>query len=111
MRNIILVLLAILLMGLGFAYYQYNKPHQNIEQSEAEITMSASEIFAAFSNEEVAANEKFLDKLVLVSGVVQSVSQNESGVIQVVLDSGDEFGGVICELDPLTEHKRTDFEI
>ena len=72
--------------------------------------MTASELYDSFENNESGANEKYLDKIVEVSGTVLESKTNDEGIFSVTLEGGGMLGGVICQLDELSEHERTSFE-
>lgn len=107
-KTILIGILALGAIGAVTAYFMYNKPHKNMEKAAADLAIEAAALFQAFQSDEQAANAQYLDKVVQVSGVVKSVSQ-EGGKTSVTLDSGDEMAGVVCELDELSQHARTDF--
>lgn len=108
MKRTLLVVLLLVLIGAFVGYKMYNKPHENIENATADLKISAEQLFKEFETDENAANEKYLDKLVQVSGTVLSADTDENGNTKVILDSGGMFG-VVCQLDELSEHKRTTF--
>jgi hypothetical protein len=103
------VLLPLLIIGGGFAYYLYNKPHKNMEQASADLSIAADQLFKAFSEDEAAANTAYLNKVVQVSGKVRSSSLDENGNPSVVLESGDELSGVVCQMDELSKDQRKEF--
>lgn len=109
MKRIIIIILAIALVGGIIAYQMYNKPHKDMTSAESDISIEASELLKAFETDESAANQQYNDKVIAVSGKVADVS-NEDGIVKVTLDAGNPLGGVICQLDELSEHDRTDFE-
>ena len=105
-----LIVTVILILGAGiFGYLQWNKPHEDISAAKSDITISANELLTAFQTGEEAANAKYNDKVVEVTGAVREVTQTE-GVTIVRLDAGDSMDGVTCELDADVKHKRTDFK-
>lgn len=108
MKKTILYLLISVLAGAGVAYYMYNKPVEGAGSMNTDFKIQSSELFAEFEKDETASNTKFLDKVIEVSGTVQSV-KTEEGKTSVVLDGGMMFG-IICELDPNADHKRTEFK-
>ncbi len=101
--------LVLAVIGLGTGFYLWNKPHENMNRAKADMAISAPELFSAFSDDEAAANEKYLDKVIEVTGTVASFSTSPEGLMKVTLDSGDEMFGVICQMDELTEHSRREF--
>ena len=111
MKKYLYVLLLLGIAALAVGYKVYNKPHQNIAASKADITMNAQDLFGAFADDETTANEKYLDKLIAVSGIVKEVNVEEEGMTSVTLETTDETFGIICQMDNLTKHKRTNFQI
>ena len=109
MKKIITIGLLLAVVGAGVGFMIYNKPHQNMQSAKSDFKMTAAELFSDFETNENAANEKYLDKLIELNGTVQSISEEENKV-SITLDAGGMLGGVICQLDELSEHKRTNFE-
>ena len=110
MRKILLIGGVLAIGAAVVAYLIYNKPHQNMDRATADIQITASELLSAFEADESAANAKFLDKIVAVTGEVRETSTTEEGVTTIVLDTGSAMSGIVCELDTLTEHPKTDFQ-
>jgi hypothetical protein len=98
-RRIWLVVLLILAAGVLTGYLILNKPHPKAEDQTG-IAIKSTELFASFKNDEAAANKKYLNKVIAVSG--QLVSSEKNGVGQTVAvllgDTGDDLlaGGVMC---------------
>lgn len=110
MKNIFKYGLLLALIGAGIGVYLWNKPHENMDRAKTDVQISASELFTAFAENEAQANETYLDKVIAVTGKVREVSNSPEGITKVTLDSGDEMFGVICQLDELSDHQRTDFQ-
>lgn len=104
-----MLILGICLIGLAIGIALWNKPHENMEQARAEATLEATAFFQDYNADEAAGNTKYLGKTIAVSGVVKDQS-NDGEAIKVSLETGDEFD-VICELDALSKHSRTEFPI
>ena len=82
-----------------------------MQRAKVDATVTSSELYGAFDTDENAANTQYLDKILEISGTVTEVSTDSDGQVSITLDAGDmAFGGVICKLDPLSDHKRTDFK-
>ena len=109
MRKWIYAILVIGLIGGGIGFYQYNKPHKKILDIEPDFSISAVDIFEEYEMDEIASNAKYLDKVIQISGTVQETKEEE-GLSSITLDSGGMFG-VICQLDQLSKHKRTQFTV
>lgn len=100
MKKWIIILLAIgVVAGIGIGLYMYNKPLESMASRDAEVTISAVDLYQAFDADEPAANLNYLGKVIEVSGTIQSVSAGDDGTPSIVLDAGDAMGGVVCRLD------------
>lgn len=110
MRKLLLIGGALAIGAAVVAYLIYNKPHQNMDRATADIQLTASELLSNFEADEDAANAKYLDKIVAVTGAVREVVTTEEGLTTITLETGSALAGVVCELDTLTEHPKTDFQ-
>lgn len=109
MRRIILIAVGtIVVISAGIGIYLWNKPHKNMQRAEADMSITAPELMAAFNEDETAANATYLDKVVAVTGTVTEATTND-GVTLVSLETNDDFGAISCELDRFSEHNRTTF--
>ena len=111
MKKITLIVGLLAVIGIGIGVMMYNKPHQNIESAKTDISIAATELFADYEQDEAASNTRFLDKMIEVKGKVMEVKEREDGNIGVTLEGGGMMFGVICELDHMTQHKRTEFAV
>lgn len=109
-KRILLLILGLGLIGVAIGFAIWNKPHENMAKSKAEAAVEATALFKEYNTDENAANAKFLGKTIAVTGRVKESSKTEGGPAKVTLETGDEFA-VICELDALSQHARTDFPV
>jgi len=91
---VILALLAAVLVWK----YTFRKSDISVASQKADVEIAASKLLQAFETDENAANALYLDKIVLVSGIVESISEDSLGV-SVYLKESDAVGGVICSFD------------
>lgn len=104
MKKSLLLLLLLLLVGAGIAYKMYNKPHADLSQAKADVTLDATALFTEFSEGEEAANTKYLNKVIDVKGTVTEVKAGE--VTTVALQTNDDMGGVVAaEISPTAAAK------
>jgi hypothetical protein len=96
-RLLALLVIVISLIVAIFVYTQYNKKHENLKNSEADFMVSAIELFNAYTTDEMAANKKYLNKVVEISGVVSKVESSDNAV-QIFLETGDPLFGINCDL-------------
>tara|TARA_R110002049_G_scaffold107950_4_gene255864 strand:+ start:11930 stop:12346 length:417 start_codon:yes stop_codon:yes gene_type:complete len=96
-KKIGLVILITLIIGGFFLNKLYNKPHININNVKADITLTANKIFTDFSSDEILANKLYLDQIIQVKGTVSKIElENNKGI--VTLQTKDDFGSVLCYL-------------
>lgn len=74
------ILILLLLMSWAFYSYLY-KNHRDIASEEGAFSVTANSIYAEFNTEEKAANTKYLDKTIEVSGVVTAIDIVENTIV------------------------------
>ncbi|MEZ4776701.1 MAG: hypothetical protein R3D00_26230 [Bacteroidia bacterium] len=82
-------------IGVSAAIYLFNKPHEDVSGAEVAYSLTVDELFTAFNSDEAAANEKFLNKIVEVNGMIGEKSDSPEGVT-VILNATGEMFGVSC---------------
>jgi len=99
LKIIIPVFIIVAAVGIYYGLSEYNrKPKDNAKQ-DADITISAQDLFAAYSSDETKANSMYLDKVIGVSGSVTSVEKDDAGLYTIHLESGDPMSSVSCQMD------------
>lgn len=97
LKRIVIVLSLILLTGIAVVIYLWNLPHKKVENIRG-ISISAIAITKEYSANEQAANAKYLNKAIEVSGVVSEIDKNQDGGTMVILQTGDPMAGVQCAM-------------
>lgn len=110
MKKYLKLVLLLIVIGGVFGYYTYNKPHQNMTKATAQVQLTATQLFADFETDEKTANKKYLDKIMKISGQIKEISTDNEGTTTLTLESGNDMFGVICQMDNLTKHNRTNFK-
>jgi len=70
---LIIVLIITTVIGYNYVY----QDHRDIENEQTEFTMSSVEINQLFSKNSVAAEQKFLNKTIEVSGLITDINSND----------------------------------
>jgi len=99
MKKILIILLGLAVLGGIGGYFLWNKPHQNIAASQADVVFTANQLLQAFETDEASANTKYLDEIIKVNGIIKHIENNESGEISVTLATDNEMSSVICNFD------------
>jgi hypothetical protein len=109
-KNLFIGLTVVGLIGAAIGYSLWNKPQKNMVSAKTEISIDAQTILTAFETAENEANTKYLDKVIAVKGKVKEV-KNEGGKICISLETESAMSGVLCNLDPLSQHAKTTFAV
>lgn len=110
MRRLLIILLVLALGGGFLAYNMYNKPHADMADVTPDVVLSTAELFKAFESDEDEANEKYLGKIIQISGVINSINSSEGEVVSLGLETGDMLAGLTCLLDEVDKKHRQDFK-
>jgi hypothetical protein len=102
-KKIILILSIFIFLGGFIAYKMYNKPHVNVAKTSFDIALEAAKIVDDFSFDETLANTTYLDKIVQVSGIINSVKTEKKTVIVAL--AGNSFADVLCYLSEESKTK------
>jgi hypothetical protein len=103
MKRILLIVgLVVVAASAYFGYREWNRDLVQAEDTKADVTLKAEELFQAFVTDEVAANTRFNDKVVQVEGKVREVNGGGTAPVNVLLETGDALGAVVCEFEPGT---------
>jgi hypothetical protein len=78
--------------------YTFRKSETSMVDQKPEFELKASVLIQAFETDETAANQKYLGKVILVSGHIDSITV-DSLTIAVNLKESDAAAGVICSFD------------
>lgn len=76
-----------------------------------DLSVEAPTLFADFVADESAANEKYLNKVLVVTGTVQGFVSKNSGPPTLRLETNSTLGSIECDFDQQTEHRRQEFPI
>lgn len=75
-------LIVLLLLLMSWAFYSYlHKDHRNIASEKEAFQVSAKAIYQEFSKDETAANAKYMDKTIEVSGRVTAIDAEENTIV------------------------------
>ena len=93
-------LFLLILVVAGWAYYQYQRPHQSAAGETANVTILADSLFQQYSNDEKGCDGKYLGKVVEVSGKLSEVQHSGQSEIWILATGTKNGGGVNCQLFP-----------
>ena len=77
----ILIVAIVLIGGIFYGYYLYNKPRATAGSSRTDVTIDARTLYGAFEQDEPRANSLYLNKMIEVKGKVQSVDTSGGNMV------------------------------
>ena len=96
-KKLIIAILGLAIVVAFIGYKMYNKPHVDVAKAKSDITLTANTILNDFTTNETAANAKYLEKIIAVTGEVSNIKiEKDKGI--VTLKTNDDFGSVLCHL-------------
>lgn len=98
LKKIVITVIILGAIGSFVGYKMYNKPHVDVAEASAEISINANELINEFSIDETSANNKYLEKIVAVSGEITSIAiENDKPII--TLKTNNDFGSILCHFN------------
>jgi len=102
MKKVIIALVLLGLAGAGIGFYMYNKPADKMEGLSVDANVTAQELFTAYEADEEAANAKYLDKVIQVTGKVAGTKKDEEKAT-ILLDTGDMLANIMCQMESMDD--------
>jgi hypothetical protein len=84
--------------AIGVAIYMYNLKPAELQNVPPDYTMASSDLLNAFVNDEAGANEKYVNKVIEVSGEVLGVVSGQDNSYSISLKTGGDPTFIICAL-------------
>lgn len=97
-KYIVLFLAVLIAIAAMIGYRAWNKPHENIEDAIA-IKTNASLLYNSLANDSLNAKSDFINKVVMVSGKVKQVSENQQKQQVILLQTNIADGSVNCTME------------
>lgn len=94
----VLVLLAFVILAVR---YTFREPDKSVGSEPAVASLSASQLLKLYEENEDSANQLYLGKVISVTGIVDSYSE-DSVSLSVYLKNAGDFSGVTCVFDKST---------
>ncbi|THU39569.1 hypothetical protein FAM09_13790 [Niastella caeni] len=95
-KKIVTAIVVMLLAGILYGWYLYNKEPADTRQQAATVQIEASALVKTFLQNEAAANRQYVDKLIIVSGNISGAHLEADGHATLFLETGDPLAVVTC---------------
>ncbi len=99
-KKLRIIIIALVLLGgggYGAWWYVWNKPHAKVEDAKG-IEVTAQALAKEYTADEKAADAKYLNKAIQVSGTVAETEKNQDGGLMVILQTEDPTAGIQCTM-------------
>jgi hypothetical protein len=103
---ILLITIIGLIGAIMLFFLVYNKPHVDYERAKPEIEIYAADLYQAFIDDEQAAEEKYIGKVIAIEGSMGYIEEHEGFMIVGFVFQDGLFGsqGIRCIM--LENHAR-----
>ena len=91
---IVIALIAAIAFGVYYYVFVYSSQHRRQVQSETGIVITSDSLVAKYQADEKLANSLYLNKAVVVTGILLSIDKNQEGKTTLVLGHTDSFSNV-----------------
>ncbi len=82
------------LIGAGTAIYLFNMPHRDVLSEDAIFKVSAKQLVDEFLTDETTANQKYLNKVITVSGTIAIIDTDMNNQSVYILKELNQLAGV-----------------
>jgi hypothetical protein len=90
-------ILLILLIGAGWAWHLYDKPHRSTADESSDLTINADSLYHQYQSDEKAADQKYMGKVLSITGRLTDIQHSGKAEIWILSAQADG-GGVNCQL-------------
>ena len=100
-KKVVAVLLMLLMIGLVFGYYMYNKPHKNVATATPDKVMTTDALHAALSGKDSVTVAAFNKEILQVTGLISSINVPNDSTMNILLSvTGNSSDNINCAMDP-----------
>jgi len=85
-----------LILGAFYAYKEYTRTNSDLSKSKADIKISAADLIKEYEAGDSAANKKYLDKIVELTGIVKKLEKDDAGDYTIVIGDTLSMSSVRC---------------
>ena len=91
---IAIALIATIAFSVYYYVFVYSSQHRRQVQSETGIVITSDSLVAKYQADEKLANSLYLNKAVVVTGILLSIDKNQEGKTTIVIGRSDSFSNV-----------------
>lgn len=84
--------------SVGYYVFIYSATHRRDVTEEKAISIAAVALVANYNEDENGSNQKYLNKALIVEGIVKEIGKDQAGNTTVTIDGANDFSTVYCTL-------------
>lgn len=90
-KKILFSILILGLIGASIGFYLYTKPPRDISSTKEDFVLNVEEFYKEFMTNEASANTKYLNKVIIVEGIVTEIQleNSEEPTLSISSQNGD----------------------
>lgn len=93
------LVLFLALAGILAGLYMYNLQEKDLQKVKPDFIMTASELQRSFEDDEAAAGTEYIDRIIEVSGEIESVKPGENQSLVVTLKTENPLSAISCTFE------------
>lgn len=97
-KYLLYALAAIFLIGAIVVGLFFSAPKASVKAKAVDFTLSATELFQEYSENQSVADQKFIDQIIQISGTIYEISEDQQGATVFFLETGENNAGVLCTM-------------
>ena len=99
-RRYLFIVILIATIGLAvYGYSAWNRELATASDAKPDFKVAAAALGAAFTDNEVEANKKYLGKILMINGAIVALTNQADTFFSVVLGDAEALTSISCELD------------
>jgi hypothetical protein len=98
-KYILTIFSAVVVIAIVAVTYTFNAPRNDVSSENVDYKITAEQLIACFASDDEAADIEFKDKIIMVTGIIAEINDNEASGTNCILSS-DEMSTIICEFEP-----------
>lgn len=97
-RYILIGAVTVVLIAIIAGLYLFNKKAPDLAGVKPDYVLTASALYNDFETDEATATQKYVDKIIQVTGTITVIEVNADSTINITLGESSMTGSVICTM-------------
>ena len=86
-------------VGVWQGLHEYNRTNKDLRKVKANVKISVIDLIKEYNDNDSSANQKYLGKIIEVTGNIKEVNTDDKGYYTVVLGDAGNMSSVRCSMD------------